>query len=166
MWGVISIALAVFAGGPKDSLTRNPEFAERLNSVYRHSVPAMSVNELKAAMKSGVVVLDAREADEFEVSHIRYAKHVGYIWFDMRKVYDIPKTDTIVVYCAIGSRSERIGEKLKKAGYQHVFNLFGGLYEWVNRRNPVYTSEDIQTTQIHGYDKNWARWLENGSPVY
>lgn len=163
---IISIFWLVLAGLQEQGPTRNPEYAARLNSIYRHSVPTITVNELKEAMKDGAVVLDAREADEFEVSHIRHSRHVGYIWFDMRNVYDIPKTDTIVVYCAIGNRSERIGEKLKKAGYQHVFNLFGGLYEWVNRRNPVYNNEDIQTTEIHGYDKNWARWLENGSAVY
>ena len=117
-------------------------------------------------LKRGAVVLDTRERDEYEVSHIRHAQHVGYIWFDMREVYDIPKTDTVVVYCAVGNRSERIGEKLKKAGYQHVFNLYGGIYEWVNQRNPVYNADDVQTTEVHVYDKNWSRWLLRGTPVY
>ena len=166
MCNIISIILILLAGWQQDSPTHNPEFAERLNNIYRHSVPTITVDELKTSIKSGTVILDTREADEFEVSHIRHSRHVGYIWFDMREVYDIPKTDTVVVYCAIGNRSERIGEKLKKAGYQHVYNLFGGLYEWVNRHNPVYTSSDIQTTQIHGYDKNWRHWLETGSVVY
>lgn len=166
MWRALSLILLIFPGWQEKGPTRNPEFAARLNSIYRHSIPTITVSELKKVMKTGVVILDTRELDEYEVSHIRHSRHVGYIWFDMRHVYDIPKTDTVVVYCAIGNRSERIGEKLRKAGYEHVFNLFGGLYEWVNRRNPVYNSEDIQTTEIHGYDKNWARWLENGSPVY
>lgn len=117
-------------------------------------------------LKQGAVVLDTREQDEFDVSHIRHARHVGYIWFDMREIYDIPKTDTVVVYCAIGNRSERIGEKLKKAGYQHVFNLYGGIYEWVNQRNPVYNANDVQTTEMHVYDKNWSRWLIRGTKVY
>src|SRR5690606_3428424 len=121
----------------------------RLNSVYRHSVPTISVSTLNGMLKHGVVLLDARETVEFEVSHIRHARHVGYIWFDMRKIYDISKTDTIVVYCAVGNRSERIGEKLQKAGYQHVYNLFGGIYEWVNQGNPVYNEKDIQTTEAH-----------------
>lgn len=154
-----------WGNGLQDS-TGNPEFAERLNSIYRHSVPAITVNELKAMMKQGVVMLDTREQDEFDVSHIKYARHVGYIWFDMREIYDIPKTDTIVVYCAIGNRSERIGEKLQKAGYRHVFNLFGGIYEWVNQRNPVYNTNDVQTTEVRVYDKNWSKWLNRGTPVY
>ncbi|WP_257667811.1 rhodanese-like domain-containing protein [Parapedobacter tibetensis] len=155
----------ILSKGQQES-TVNPEFAARLNSIYRHSVPTVTVSELKEMMKQGAVILDTREQDEFDVSHMKHARHVGFIWFDMRKVYDIPKIDTIIVYCAIGNRGERIAEKLQKAGYKHVFNLFGGIYEWVNQRNPVYNNEQIQTTELHVYDKNWALWLENGSHVY
>ncbi len=164
MWKLLALTHFALGGFQQDSIM-DPEFAERLNSVYRHSVPHVTVDELQPLMKQGIVLLDAREDDEFEVSHIRHARHVGYIWFDMRKVYDIPKTDTVVVYCAVGNRSERIGEKLQKAGYRNVYFLFGGMYEWVNRGNPVYTN-NIQTTEIHIYEKNWSRWLKNGAPVY
>ncbi len=166
MWKVVSILMLALCIGQEEDPTLNPEYAARLNSVYRHSVPSVTVGELKSLIKSGAILLDTREQDEFEVSHVRHARHVGYIWFDMRKVYDIPKTDTVVVYCAIGNRGERIGEKLQKAGYQHVYNLYGGIYEWINQRNPVYNTNHIQTTEIHIYDKNWAQWLEQGTRVY
>jgi|SRR5690606_18284579 len=165
MWPLLTVLFLTWSSGVQDS-TSNPEFRERLNSIYRHSVNTITVNELTAMMKQGAVVLDTREEEEFEVSHIRHARHVGYIWFDMREVYDIPKTDTVVVYCTIGNRSERIGEKLQKAGYRHVFNLFGGIYEWVNQRNPVYNADDVQTTEVHIYDKNWAHWLVRGTHVH
>lgn len=164
MWKLFAL-IHLLCGSQLPDSTINPEFADRLNNVYRHSVPTVTVGELKTNIKQGITLLDTREDDEFEVSHIRHARHVGYIWFDMRKIYDIPKTDTVVVYCAIGNRSERIGEKLQRAGYQHVYMLYGGLYEWVNQGNPVYNRQDIQTTEIHVYDKNWSRWLEAGSPV-
>ncbi|SFC61992.1 Rhodanese-related sulfurtransferase [Parapedobacter composti] len=165
MWNIVTWTGLALGTISQDS-TVNAEFAARLNGVYRHSVPAVTVGELKRMMQHGIILLDAREADEFAVSHLKHAKHVGYTWFDMRKVYNIPKTDTVVVYCAIGNRSERIGEKLQKAGYQHVYHLFGGLYEWVNQRNPVYNNGNVQTTEVHVYEKNWAQWLENGAPVY
>lgn len=155
----------MLCGNQMPDSTLNPEFADRLENVYRHSVPMMTASELRTHMKQGITLLDAREDEEFDTSHIRHARHVGYIWFDMREVYDIPKTDTVVVYCAIGNRSERIGEKLRKAGYRHVYMLYGGLYEWFNQGNPVYNRQGIQTTAIHVYDKNWSQWLETGSPV-
>jgi len=165
MWKLLALTQLICGSLQQDS-TINSEFADRLNSVYRHSVPAVTVGELHTLIKQGAILLDTREGDEFEVSHIRYAQSVGYIWFDMREVYNIPKSDTLVVYCAVGTRSERIGEKLQKAGYRHVYMLFGGIYEWVNQRNPIYNSQNIQTTEVHVYDKNWSRWLEAGSPVY
>jgi len=164
MWPLFTVLCLTCSGGVQDS-TSNPEFGERLNNIYRHSIATITVAELTPMMKRGAVVLDTREQAEFDASHIRHARHVGYIWFDMREVYDIPKTDTIVVYCAIGNRSERIGEKLRKAGYRHVFNLFGGIYEWVNQRNPVYNRDDVQTTEVHVYDKNWSQWLIRGTQV-
>lgn len=165
MWPLLTVLCLTWGSGAQDSIS-NPEFRERLNNIYRHSVTTITVNELTAMMKQGAVVLDTREEEEFEVSHIRHARHVGYIWFDMREVYDIPKTDTVVVYCTIGNRGERIGEKLQKAGYRHVFNLFGGIYEWVNQHNPVYNADDVQTTEVHIYDKNWAQWLIRGTHVH
>lgn len=146
--------------------TINPEFSSRLDSIYRHVTPTITVEEFKEIKKHRVYVLDTREEDEYEVSHIKFSRHVGYIWFDMRKVYDIPKSDTIVVYCAVGNRSERIGEKLQKAGYQHVYNLYGGIFEWINRHNPVYKTSGTQTTEIHAYNKSWSIWLENGVKVW
>ncbi len=165
MWSLFTVLCLIRGSGIQDS-TSSPEFNERLNNIYRHSVKTITADELKQMVKQGVIVLDTRERDEFDVSHIRHAKHVGYIWFDMREIYDIPKTDTVVVYCTIGNRSERIGEKLKKAGYQYVFNLYGGIYEWVNLRNPVYNANDVQTTEVHVYDKNWSQWLRRGTHVY
>src|SRR5690606_42136192 len=66
---------------------------------------------------------------------------------DALPIYDIPKQSTIVVYCAVGNRAERIGEKLLKAGYKHVYNLYGGIFEWMNQGNPVYTSGQVQTSE-------------------
>ncbi|SEM52964.1 Rhodanese-related sulfurtransferase [bacterium A37T11] len=151
----------------QDSIkTLNPEFGFHLDSLYHHSVPLVSVSALKRMEKKGAYVLDVRETDEFEVSHLKYARHVGCIWFDMRKVYDIPLDSTIVVYCAVGNRAERIGEKLIRAGYKHVYNLYGGIFEWVNEGNPVYTFDNIQTSEIHAYNKAWGVWLSRGAKVY
>ncbi|MBU0695313.1 MAG: rhodanese-like domain-containing protein, partial [Bacteroidetes bacterium] len=89
-----------------------------------------------------------------------------YIWFDMRKVYDIPKDAIVVVYCSVGYRSEKIAEKLIHDGYKNVFNLYGGIFEWGNEGNPIYKDNGIQTTEIHTYNKKWAKWVERGTKVY
>jgi len=90
-----------------------PKVLEKLN---KKSVPYISVNELQS--KENFVLLDAREIKEFNVSHIENAINVGFDKFDSKKVTTIlkDKNATIVVYCSIGVRSEKIGEKLLKLG--------------------------------------------------
>jgi rhodanese-related sulfurtransferase len=144
---------------------KNPEFKLVLDSTYHHSIPLISVEDFVKLDKHELFVLDTREEEEFQVSHLKNARHVGYFWFDMRKIYDIPADATIVVYCSIGSRSEKIAEKLTEAGYKNVHNLYGGIFEWVNEGHPVYKESGVQTSEIHTYDKSWSHWVERGTKV-
>jgi hypothetical protein len=72
----------------------------------------------------------------------------------------------IVLYCSLGSRSEKIAEKLISAGYKNVYNLYGGIFEWINAGQPVYKLNGVQTSEIHTYSRDWARWVEKGTKVY
>jgi len=115
-----------------------------------------------------LVLLDARELKEYQVSHLKNAIHVGYDYFDLEKTSSkLPnKKATIVVYCSIGIRSEDVGEKLQKAGYKNVFNLFGGIFEWKNKQNIVVDSLNNPTEKVHTFSKEWSTWLKKGIKVY
>ena len=136
-----------------------------LDSIYELTVPLISVADLIKMDKQNMYILDTREEEEYDVSHLKNARHVGYIWFDMRTIYDIPMDANVVLYCTIGSRSEKIAGKLLAAGYKNVYNLYGGIFEWINERNPVYKLNGVQTSEIHTYDKALSRWVDRGSKV-
>ena len=124
--------------------------------MIKHKVPVITVQELKKELKERdeekpLVLLDTRELKEFKVSHIEDARHVGYKKFNLKTIAGIPKKTPIVVYCSLGVRSERIGEMLEKAGYRKVKNLLGGIFEWVNRGNPVVDLDKQSTQQVHAY---------------
>jgi rhodanese-related sulfurtransferase len=159
------LILFCLLSSPLIAQIKNPEFKQTLDSLYKHTVPLITLDEFIKIDKYNLHILDTREEDEFIVSHLKNARHVGNFWFDMRKVYDIPKNSTVVVYCSVGIRSEKIGEKLIAAGYKNVFNLYGGIFEWVNQSHPVYKQNGVQTAEIHTYDKNWDRWAERGTKV-
>ena len=95
-------------------------------------------------------LLDNRETVEYDVSHLHGAQCVGYDSFNIQEVLNmVPnKQDTIVVYCSLGIRSEDIGEKLQEAGYTHVYNLYGGIFEWKNEEKEVYDSENEVTEEV------------------
>ena len=139
-------------------------FKVLLETMLSKSVTTVSVEHAKK-MKN-VVFLDTRERQEFEVSHIKNARWVGYDTFSFANLKDIPKEANIVVYCSIGVRSEKIGEKLQKAGYQHVHNLYGSIFEWVNQGNEVIDMQGKPTKKVHAYSPTWGIWLNKGEKVY
>lgn len=134
-----------------------------LNTMLSHTVDELSVKQV-LALKDPLYI-DSRERKEFDVSHIYGAVFVGYDSLDLT---EIPKTNLnrpIVVYCSVGYRSEKVAEKLIELGYTKVYNLYGGIFEWVNQGQKVYKKEE-QTNQIHAYNKVWGVWLNKGEKVY
>lgn len=140
-----------------------PKVLEKLN---KKSIPYISVKELHS--KHSVVLLDSREIKEFNVSHIENAIYVGYDKFDSKKVTTVvkDKNATIVVYCSIGVRSEKIGERILKLGYKNVFNLYGGIFEWKNQDGKVVNNQNVETEEIHTYNKEWSAYATKGKKVY
>ncbi|NNM22663.1 MAG: rhodanese-like domain-containing protein [Flavobacteriaceae bacterium] len=133
------------------------------------SVPYISVSELRMHQVNGeVVILDAREREEYEVSHIQGARFVGYQNFSAEGILDanMDLDAPLVVYCTLGIRSETIGEKLQKLGFTQVHNLYGGIIAWKNKAYPVIDPEGNETEKVHTNSRFWGHWLENGEKVY
>ena len=130
-------------------------------------VPYITVEEL-AMPKTEAILLDSREPKEYKVSHIKGATCVGYDNFNIDSIQKIypNKNEKIVVYCSLGIRSETVGEKLKKAGYTNVYNLYGGIFEWKNKDFTVIDSEEKETEKVHTFNKEWSKWLKKGEKVY
>ena len=142
-------------------------FDKAVSMSLSFSVPVISSAQLKTMLdKQGdsLLLLDTREWAEYQVSHIEGATHAGYDHFEAATMAQVDKNTPIVVYCSIGYRSEKIGERLIDMGYTEVYNLYGSLFEWANTGNPVVDSTGQPTQNIHTYDKLWSRWVQN--PAY
>lgn len=120
----------------------------------------MGVEELKN-IQNEVVIFDTRSREEYEVSRIPKARFLGYREFHPKKLDNIPKDSTIVLYCSIGYRSEKIGERLKRLGYKKVYNLYGSIFEWANRGYPVVAPDGKTTDELHTYNKDWSQWVKD-----
>ena len=137
-----------------------------LKNLNNETVPYLKVEEIKST--KNLVFLDAREPKEFNVSHIENAIFVGFDNFDPKKVTSVikDKNANIVVYCSIGVRSEKIGEKLLKLGYKNVYNLYGGIFEYKNNGGKVVDNQNKETDKIHTYNKEWSVYLKKGIKIY
>lgn len=97
-------------------------------------------------------ILQTREEEAFLVSHIAGTKHIGYNEFTQVALPDAGKNQSIILYCSVSYRSEKVGKKLKEAGYRDVQNLFGGIFEWMNRGGEL-VNESGKTILNHPYSK-------------
>ena len=143
---------------------KSKAFDSLLHAMVTKAVPTVGCEEIKKM--NNAVFLDTRERREYEVSHLKNAQWVGFNTFDLKNMAAIPKDANIVVYCSIGVRSGKIGEKLLQAGYRNVHNFYGSIFEWVNQGNSVYDMAGKPTNKIHGYNWKWGIWCNKGEKVY
>ena len=139
-------------------------YQQFLKQFLDDSIPVTSVVE--GAGNQQALFLDAREKEEFEVSHIPKASWVGYDDFELSRLDTVPKEQPLIVYCSIGLRSEKIAKRLMEAGFENVQNLYGGIFQWVNQGYEVENSQGETTEQVHGYSRMWGIFLRKGTKVY
>ncbi|MEB2779797.1 rhodanese-like domain-containing protein [Algoriphagus sp. C2-6-M1] len=138
-------------------------FKALLSTLYDADFPVLKPSQVSDL--STFQVLDTREKEEFEVSHLKNAIWVGYDTFTLKNVASLDKSKPVLVYCTVGARSQDIGKKLKEAGYNEVYNLYGGLIEWVNEGKPIF-QDDFPTKKVHTYSQSWGIWLNKAEKVY
>ncbi|PZX55667.1 rhodanese-related sulfurtransferase [Algoriphagus chordae] len=146
-----------------DLAAQSVAYKALLSTLYDSDFPIVKPAELTDLSKYQIV--DTREKEEFEVSHLKGANWVGYDTFSIDNVSGLDKNQPVLVYCTVGARSQEIGKKLKEAGFNQVYNLYGGLIEWANEKKPIF-HEGSQTNKVHTYSKSWGIWLTKGEKVY
>jgi len=140
---------------------QNPKgFDKMCNRYVKGTIDTVSAQSLKKALnQKSIILLDSREQKEYKTSHIKGAKWVGFDKLDLSSLKKTDKSSPVYVYCSIGYRSEKVGEKLKKMGFTEVYNVYGGIFSWVNSGFPVINSTGEKVKEVHGYNKNWSQWL-------
>jgi rhodanese-related sulfurtransferase len=164
---MILVAGTVFANGAPES------YVEFLDTLYRDTVPLMRPSELKELLdedQSDLLLLDVRTAAERRVSYIPGSRFVDFESFALEELDGVRRTQQVVLYCAVGYRSERVGEMLLEAGFSEVYNLYGGIIEWYNLSYPIIAGAagDVMNVSpvVHGYSPRWGRWVSRADVTY
>lgn len=97
-----------------------------------------SVREAKALIESSpnMLLLDVREPDEFAEAHIRYFQNKPLSKFEEWSA-GMDKEAPVLLVCRSGRRSMIIAELMVNRGFQQVFNLDGGMVDWVKAGYPT-----------------------------
>ncbi len=135
-----------------------------------HMSPVQLQKGLTGPKRRKYLVLDAREKNEFAVSHIKGAKRVDpSIWHSafMRKFGPLARGKTVVIYCSVGERSSKlvkyVQQALKQNGAKAVYNLQGGIFKWHNEGRPLLVDAKGTTDLVHPYDKHWGQLVKRAS---
>lgn len=87
------------------------------------------------------VLVDIRTAAENREGHILNSKHIPTTELQSRmNELDKHKQDHVIAYCRSGNRSVAACKILKKQGFEHVYNLGGGIMAWETANLPTTKS--------------------------
>lgn len=151
-----------FSSAPTPLAEIEQSVAERHDDIG-HITPEDLV-KMQAAGEA-FILLDVRETDEFEVSHIPGAVQIdpGASAADVQallaSVGATPDTP-VIVYCSVGRRSSRLGSRVVDALDGHeVTNLRGGVFAWHNQSRPLENAAGT-TDAVHPYNDKWGKLVE------
>lgn len=159
-----AIGLLVLTAAGVHAGATGEDYGKYLDSLYRGSVPVMQPEELELFLRSNpdALVLDVRSRPERSVSFLEGSEFHDFDSFAVDSLPDLPRDTPIVAYCAVGYRSERVGEMLMEAGFTDVRHLYGGIIEWHNRGLSLSNGNG----PVHGYAPRWGRYVADGNVVY
>jgi len=99
----------------------------------------VSVEQAKKLIESNpfLVIVDVRTDPEFQSDHIEGAINLC-VCYEEELLKGLNPNDRILVYCLSGTtRSAKAMMILNENGYAKVYNMLGGITEWIELGYPV-----------------------------
>ncbi len=91
-----------------------------------------------------VNVVDIRMQEDYQKERIINAYWGGTKESFKPFLLEIDKKSRILLYCEIGKRSKECSKWLHSLGYKNVYELRGGICEWIKNGYPMDSSPIIQ----------------------
>jgi rhodanese-related sulfurtransferase len=107
----------------------------------RRGAGGPSISSLQATLlinQQNALVLDVRDAAEYEKGHVLNARHIAMGELQGRSAeIERYKAKPVIVVCESGNRSEKAAATLRKQGFGQVFSLNGGMGAWKQAGLPL-----------------------------
>ena len=101
------------------------------------------------------LILDVREADEYEQGAIPGALHIPRGFLESQVEGKVPdKSRPIIINCASGFRSAFAAKTLQDLGYSNVVNLIGGFNKWKDDGRPWAAPRSLTAEQRNRYQRH------------
>ena len=98
-------------------------------------ITIVSTEEVETIMQSeDVQLIDVRTPEEYQEGHILNAQNIDYnspnFEVDITK---LDKTKPVLLYCKSGNRSGKSSQIFLEAGFKTIYDLEGGITEWIDK---------------------------------
>ena len=105
---------------------------EKLVADAKKNIQEISPQETAAALNRGdTLLVDVRDADEWQESHIPDAKNFSRGTVELEIEEAAPDLSApIITHCGGGGRSALAAESLQRMGYTNVKSMTGGFKAW------------------------------------
>lgn len=108
-------------------MKHSPEFLAMAEAA-RQRIREASPEEVKQLAAKGAVVIDVRDAHEYETGHIDGAVNISRGTLEMRIFEVVPdKNAPVVCYCSGGNRGALATDTLQQMGYKNAVSICGGM---------------------------------------
>ena len=118
--------------------------AHDLVAAAKAQIQETPVDEAEQAIRAADVLIDVREADEYQAGHIPGAIHAsrGVLEFKLSSTPALtPRDLKVVVYCKTSGRAALAARAMHDMGYLQVQSISGGFDAWLAAGKPVVVPE-------------------------
>jgi adenylyltransferase/sulfurtransferase len=130
-------------------------FRDLLQSTKARIREVDTAGAAEAIKAPGAVVLDVREADEYDQGALPGAVHIPRGFLESQVEGKIGDRDApVVVYCAGGTRSAFAAETLGQLGYTNVVSMAGGFNRWKDEGRAWKTPATLTPEQRNRYQRH------------
>jgi len=113
--------------------------------INNESVNQINSDELIEFIElNDAVLVDVRTEDEYNSGYIENSLNIDYFSNEFSVNADkLDKNTPIILYCRSGKRSSMSANKISKLGFKEIYNLQGGILEWIEEGNAVVFNDTI-----------------------
>ena len=113
--------------------------------INNESINQMNSDELIEFIElNDAILVDVRTEDEYNSGYIENSLNIDYFSNAFSINADkLDKSTPIILYCRSGKRSSMSANKISKLGFKEIYNLEGGILEWIEEGNAVVFNDTI-----------------------
>jgi molybdopterin/thiamine biosynthesis adenylyltransferase/rhodanese-related sulfurtransferase len=121
----------------------------------RREVELISVDRARAELAEGVKLIDVREQNEWDESHLDVAIHIPQGELIERIDEVAPdSSERILLHCRTDNRSSHMAQELQSLGYADVGVIEGGIVAWEEAGLPTVSESGLTAEQRMRYSRH------------